>query len=261
MVLPFDPTGTMPLGVLTVENKSLDEANVKDVARIEVRNFLGSVPGCVAPVVVGGKDRTVLVYLDPKKMESRQLSPLDVVDALKQNNMMVTPGIAYFGNNQLLLDTNMMVDKVKELDDMPIRADAGDSVFLRDIGHAEDSYAIQTSRVHIDGRREVYVPIYRQQGASSLAVAEASRTNSSTSKSGCPAGHEADVRHGPVGLHPRGHPQLDRRGDRRRRPGLDHDPGLPGQLAHDADRQHCPFRWRSSARSSAFMSPATPSTP
>src|SRR6202030_354131 len=113
VVLPFDPTGTMPLGVLTVENPFLDEAHVKDVARIQVRMFLGSVPGCIAPVVVGGKDRTVLLYLDPKKMETRHLSMLDVVKALKDGNMMVTPGVAYFGENQLLLDTNMMVDSVK----------------------------------------------------------------------------------------------------------------------------------------------------
>src|SRR3984957_20001747 len=123
VVLPFDPTATMPLGILTVENKQLDEANIKDVARIQVRNFLGSVKGCIAPVVVGGKDRTVLVYLDPKKMEARHVSMLDVVSALKQGNMMVTPGIAYFGDNQLLLDTNMMVEHVKELNDLPIRVD------------------------------------------------------------------------------------------------------------------------------------------
>ncbi|HEV8058359.1 MAG TPA: efflux RND transporter permease subunit [Gemmataceae bacterium] len=170
IVLPFDPTATMPLGVLTVENKNLDEANIKDVARIQVRNFLGAVPGCIAPVVVGGKDRTVLVYLDPKKMEARHVSMLDVVAALKQGNMMVTPGIAYFGNNQLLLDTNMMVEKVKELNDLPIRVDPANSIYLRDIGRAEDSFAIQSSRVRIDGSRQVYVPIYRQQGASSLAV-------------------------------------------------------------------------------------------
>src|SRR5438270_3469004 len=67
VVLPFDPTGTLPLGILTVTNPSLFEARVKDLARIDVRNMLGSVPGCVAPVVVGGRDRTVLIYLEPRK--------------------------------------------------------------------------------------------------------------------------------------------------------------------------------------------------
>jgi multidrug efflux pump subunit AcrB len=170
VVLPYDPTGTLPLGILTVKNPHLDEAHIKDVARIDVRNMLGAVPGCVAPVVVGGKDRTILVYLDPQKMEARRVSPLDVVNALKSGNLMVTPGTAYFGNNQVLLDTNVMVAKVDELNSFPIRSKPGDEVLLRDIGHAEDSYAIQTSRVRIDGRRQVYVPIYRQQGASSLDV-------------------------------------------------------------------------------------------
>jgi multidrug efflux pump subunit AcrB len=177
VTLPFDPTGTLPLGILTVSNKELDAAHLKDVARIDVRNMLGAVTGCVAPVVVGGKDRTVLVYLRPKDMEVRNVSPLDVVHALQKGNQMVTPGIAYFGKDQILLDTNVMVEKIDELNDFPIRTVPGDRVYLKDIGHAEDAYTIQTSRVRLvdesspTGRREVYVPIYRQQGASSLAVA------------------------------------------------------------------------------------------
>src|SRR6266446_9190508 len=79
VVLPFDPTGTLPLGILTVSNPHLDEAHVKDVARVDVRNMLGGVPGVVAPVVVGGKDRTILVYLDPKRLQAKKLSPVDVV--------------------------------------------------------------------------------------------------------------------------------------------------------------------------------------
>jgi multidrug efflux pump subunit AcrB len=137
--------------------------------------MLGAVPGCVAPVVVGGKDRTILIYLDPQKLEARKLSPLDVVRALQKGNVMVTPGTAYFGSNQVLLDSNVMVEKVEELNDLPIKFESGESIYLRDIGRAEDSYAIQSSRVRINDRREVYVPIYRQQGASSLAVANGVR--------------------------------------------------------------------------------------
>ena len=160
------------------------------ILRIQVRNLLGSVPGCIPPVTVGGKDRTVLVYLDPKKMEARHLSMLDVVKALKDGNMIVTPGIAYFGSNQLLLDTNMMVDDVKELDDLPIRTDLNNNVYMRDIGHVEDSYAIQTSRVRINGSRQVYVPIYRQQGSSSLTVCKGVQARLKYIQDRCPPGTE-----------------------------------------------------------------------
>src|SRR5262249_54280277 len=97
VVVPFDPTGTLPLGILTVSSPSrsgLDETALKDLARIEIRNMLGGVNGVVAPAVFGGKDRTILVYVNPKELQARRLSPLDVVDALSRQNFMVTPGVA-----------------------------------------------------------------------------------------------------------------------------------------------------------------------
>lgn len=175
VVLPFDPTGTLPLGILTVSNDKMVEQEVKDLARVEVRNRLGAVPGVVAPVVVGGKDRRVMIYLDPKKLEARNLSPVDVVNALDRGNMMVSPGTAYFGDNQVSLDTNMMVRTVDELNDMPIVFEPGRQVFLRDVGLAVDDAVIQKSRVRVNGKQQVFVPIYRQAGSSSLAVADGVR--------------------------------------------------------------------------------------
>src|SRR5262245_521249 len=125
VVLPFDPTGTLPLGILTVSNPELDEARVKDLARIDVRNMLGAVPGVVAPVVVGGEERTILVYLDPLKLQAPHLSATDVVRALADGNLMVTPGTAYFGDNQVLLDTNAMVSSVADLNELPVRLPGG----------------------------------------------------------------------------------------------------------------------------------------
>jgi multidrug efflux pump subunit AcrB len=182
VVLPFDPTGTMPLCILTVESPHMDEAHVKDIARVDVRNMLGAVKGCVAPVVIGGKDRTILIYLDPERLEARHLSPLDVVNALQKSNIMVSPGTAYFGKAQVLLDTNVMVDRIEELNNFPIVTERGAAVFLRDVGEARDSNAIQTSRVRVSSKdsrwvphRQVYVPVYRQQGASTVAVVEGVR--------------------------------------------------------------------------------------
>src|SRR5262249_32038917 len=130
VVLPFDPTGTLPLGILTVSIPGKTEAEVKDYARIDIRNMLGAVPGCVPPVVVGGKDRTILIYLKPREMEARKVSPLEVVGALQKGNLMVTPGTAYFGEYQALLDSNVMVKDVAELNDLPIRIKPGDNVYL-----------------------------------------------------------------------------------------------------------------------------------
>src|SRR5262245_11597083 len=175
VVMPFDPTGTLPLGIITVSNPDLGEATVKDLARIEVRNALGRVRGAVAPVVVGGKDRAVMIYLDPKKMEARGLAPTDVVRALDEGNFIASPGSVYVGNDQIALDTNVLLSEVEDFNDLPIKIGPDTQILLKDIGRAEDSYNIQKSRVRVNGHRQVFVPVYRQQGASSLAVAEGVR--------------------------------------------------------------------------------------
>ncbi|CAN5345889.1 efflux RND transporter permease subunit [soil metagenome] len=170
--LPFDPTGTIPLGILTVSNPNMAEQAVKDLARVEVRNRLGGVRGCVAPVVVGGKDRRIMIYLNHQKLEARNLSPVDVVKALDLGNMMISPGTAYIGDNQIALDTNAMARTVADLNVIPIVFDGDRHILLSDIATAEDDAVIQKSRVRVNGRQQVFVPIYRQQGASSLDVAD-----------------------------------------------------------------------------------------
>jgi CzcA family heavy metal efflux pump len=188
VVLPFDPTGTLPLGILTVSNSSMVEQEVKDLARINVRNMLGAIPGVVAPVVIGGKDRQIMIYLDPKRLEARGLSPVDVVHALDRGNMMTSPGTAYFGDYLVSLDTNLLVRNVDELNDLPIVFEPGRQIYLRDVGQALDDAVIQKSRVRINGRQQVYVPIYRQVGASSLAVADGVRQAIPTIEANLPEG-------------------------------------------------------------------------
>ena len=75
VVLPFDPTSTTPVALVTLDSKTQDESILYDVARYEVRNFIMQQPGAVAPVVIGGKIRAVMLYLDATKMQARKLSP------------------------------------------------------------------------------------------------------------------------------------------------------------------------------------------
>src|SRR5262245_56098807 len=191
VVLPFDPTGTLPLGIITVSNQEMSEAEVKDLARVQVRNALGRVRGAVAPVVVGGKDRRVMIYLDPQKLEAYRLSPVDVVKALDGGNFMTTPGSAYFGEDQVALDSNVMYRDVEEFNDLPLRF--GDTqIYLRDVGHAHDANVIQKSRVRINGRAQVYIPVYRQSGASSLAVADGTKAELAEIEKELPEGSKLD---------------------------------------------------------------------
>ena len=113
-----------------------------------------------------------MIYLDPKKLESRGIAPTDVVRALDEGNFIASPGSVYIGDNQIALDSNVLLAEVADFNDLPIRIGPDVQVLLKDIGHAEDAYYIQKSRVRVNGRRQVFVPVYRQSGASSLSVAE-----------------------------------------------------------------------------------------
>ena len=113
---------------------------------------------------------------------------------------MVTPGTAYFGYNQVLLDTNMMVDKVEELNEFAHPA-SQDSVYLQDIGHAEDSYAIQTSRVRIDGHAaRCYVPIYRHRAPAASRSSNGVKERILHRRARLSAGNQTRLRDGPIDL-------------------------------------------------------------
>ena len=177
IVRPFDPTATLPLCILSVSSPDgrHDEAELQDIARVDLRNQLGGLPGVVAPTAFGGRERAVMVYVRPKDMEARQISPLDVVRSLHNYNAMLAAGTSKFGDEEVQLDSNALLYNVADFNQVPIKIDEDRQVYLRDVGEARDASRIQTALVRIDGRPQVYVPVYRQQGASSLSVVDSVR--------------------------------------------------------------------------------------
>ncbi|HZP14287.1 MAG TPA: efflux RND transporter permease subunit, partial [Nocardioides sp.] len=172
VVLPFDPTGTVPACLVTVDSKTWGESILYDVARYEVRNMIMSSPGANSPVVFGGKLRAVLALVDPVKMEARGLSMLDVMNAIENYNLFLPTGDANIGLMDYAIDSNSMFSLVERMADIPLRTKPGATAFLGDIATPKDTHLIQTTVVRVNGRREVYIPVYRQQGASTLRVVD-----------------------------------------------------------------------------------------
>jgi multidrug efflux pump subunit AcrB len=170
VILPFDPTGTTPVCLIALDSKTQSESILYDVGRYEVRNMIMGVQGAVAPVVYGGKLRAVLAYLNPVKLQAQHLSPLDVMNAIDQYNIFLPTGDAKFGTMDYALDSNSMYELVDRMGDIPIKSHEGKIVFLRDVAEPKDKSLIQTNIVRVNGRKQVYIPVYRQQGASTLAV-------------------------------------------------------------------------------------------
>ncbi len=170
VVLPFDPTSTTPVALVALDSKTHPESILYDVARYEVRNMIMQQPGAVAPVVIGGTLRSVMIYLDETKMQSRNLSPAQVMQSVDKYNLFFPSGDVRVGDLDLALSSNSMFDLVARMGKIPISARLHSFGFLEDLGKPEDAALIQTNVVRVNGRRQVYIPIYRQLGASTLSV-------------------------------------------------------------------------------------------
>ncbi|HEV7223321.1 MAG TPA: efflux RND transporter permease subunit [Pirellulales bacterium] len=176
VILPFDPTSTVPTCLVALDSHGKQsEAIMYDVGRYEVRNFIMAQPGAISPVVYGGKLRAVLAYLNRDKLQARGLSPLDVMNALDAYNLFMPTGDAKFGDRDVAIDSNSMYDLPEEMGAIPLRTVHGNAAYLRDVATTQDTAFIQTNVVRVGSKgkpseRQVYIPVYRQLGSSTLAV-------------------------------------------------------------------------------------------
>ncbi|MFN8006803.1 MAG: efflux RND transporter permease subunit [Terriglobia bacterium] len=194
MVMPFDPTATLPLALLSVSSPSFDETKLYDVAYFDLRNRLQGISGVIAPAVYGGRIRRILAYVNRDRLESRSLSPMDVVQTLQSFNTLIPTGDAKIGDFDYQINANGMVQDVDQMNKFTVKVDqSGSPVYLGDVAKVEDSHQIQTNVVHVNGKRQVYIPIYRQPGANTIGVVEAVKQSIREILTRLPMGINLDV--------------------------------------------------------------------
>ncbi len=173
MVMPFDPTASVPLCLVSVSNPDMTDSELYDVAYKNLRNNLQSISGVIAPAVNGGSLRRILAYVDPEKLEAHGLSIMDVHRALREQNVLIPAGSAKIQTKEFYIYTNAIPDQVALLNEAPISIGAdGQPVFFRDVGEVADTKQIQSNIVRVNGRPLVYVPVYRQPGANTIAIVD-----------------------------------------------------------------------------------------
>ncbi|HZZ79076.1 MAG TPA: efflux RND transporter permease subunit [Gemmataceae bacterium] len=171
VILPYDPTSSTPVCLVALNSKTQGESVLYDTARYQVRMMVMASRGANAPVVYGGKIRTILAYLDRDRLQAHGLAPTDVMHALDRFNIFIPAGDAKFGLFNYTFDSNAMYDSVERMGDIPIKVDRnGRTIFLKEVATPKDAATIQTNVVRVDGRRQVYIPVYRQSGYSTLSV-------------------------------------------------------------------------------------------
>jgi multidrug efflux pump subunit AcrB len=163
VVLKFDAS-SLPVCLVTFKGKGLSETQLRDAAQIPARNQIANVPGASVPQPFGGRYRQIMIYTDPYKLESHQLSLMDTVRAINDANLILPAGDVSLGPIDYNIYTNSQLRSVDEIDQLPLKISGGVPVRVRDVGNAKDAEQIQTNVVRVDGQRSVYIPVLKQGG-------------------------------------------------------------------------------------------------
>src|SRR5271167_871567 len=175
VVLKFDAS-SLPVALVTVKGEGLNETQLHDYAQFQIRNQIAVVPGAEIPGVFGGIYRQIMVYVDPYKLASRQLSMMDVVGAVNDSNLILPAGDVKMGPYDYFVYSNSLVDNMDQLGKVPLKVKGNSWVTVNDVGKAEDAHGIQSNIVRIDGQRSAYIPIMKQGGdTNTIAVVDGVR--------------------------------------------------------------------------------------
>jgi multidrug efflux pump subunit AcrB len=165
LVVKFDAS-SLPVCLVTVKGEGLNETQLHDLAQFQIRNQIAVVKGAEIPAVFGGKYRQAMIYVDPYKLFSRQLSVMDVVDAVNNSNLILPAGDVKIGSSDYYVYSNSLVQNVPDLDSVPIKTVGTRWVSVGDIGEAKDASQLQYNIVRIDGQKSADIPIMKSGGDS-----------------------------------------------------------------------------------------------
>jgi multidrug efflux pump subunit AcrB len=166
----FD-AGSVAIGQLVFSSETRTLGEMQDLALNRVRPLFATLPGVSAPPPFGGSQRTIVVTLNPDKLQQYHVSPEEAIVAVNKASLVMPSGNMWTGKIERIARTNAVLGgNLAELLATPIRPVSGTTVYLRDIGTIENGTDLVTAYAHVNGRRTVYIPVTKRADASTLTV-------------------------------------------------------------------------------------------
>jgi multidrug efflux pump subunit AcrB len=167
---------SVPILQLGLSGNGLSEQQLNDLGQNFLRPQLVTVPAAVIPFLYGGKQRQVMVDLNPGLLQSKGLSPQDVLNAVQQQNLILPSGTAKMGPFEYDVRLNASTRTVPELNDLPVKVVGNSTIYLRDVANVRDAFAPQTNIVRQDGHRGALVSVLKAGNASTIDVVKGIRS-------------------------------------------------------------------------------------
>jgi multidrug efflux pump subunit AcrB len=161
---------TVPILQLGLSGKGLSEQQLNDLGLNFIRPQLVTIPGAVVPNVYGGKQRSIMLNLDPKLLQAKGLSPADVLNAMAAQNVVLPGGTAKIGQDEYDIRINSSPVTLAGISDLPLRQVNGTTIYLHDVATVSDGNIPQTNIVRQDGHRGVLLTVLKSGNASTLSV-------------------------------------------------------------------------------------------
>ena len=167
---------SVPILQLALSGQGLSEQQLGDIGLNFVRTGLVSVPGAAIPYPYGGKQRQVQVDLDTNALQAKGLSPLDVVNAINNQNLILPAGTAKIGNYEYEVDMNGAPSTVAELNNLPIKDVGTSTIYIHDVANVRDGFPPQTNIVRVNGQRSSLMTILKAGDVSTLDIISTVKT-------------------------------------------------------------------------------------
>ena len=181
---------SVPIIQLALGGKTLSEAELYDYGIYRVRQQIAPIQGITLPLPYGGKPRQVMVDLDPQALLAKSISAGDVSTAVSLQNLTLPSGSVKLGTREYRVSLNSSPNAVAMLNDLPVKVVNGATVYLRDVAHVRDGFAVQTNMVRQDGRRSVLLTVIKKGGASTLTIVKQLKELLPTIRAAAPPGLE-----------------------------------------------------------------------
>ena len=138
---------TVPVLQVGLNSDTLSEQQLFDYGNNFIRTQISTVPGASMPFPYGGKSRLVSVDLDSAALQAKGLSPVDVVNAVSAQNLILPTGTAKLGSLEYNVEMNGSPQTIAEMNDLPVKTVNGSTIYMKDVAHVRDGYSPQTNVV------------------------------------------------------------------------------------------------------------------
>jgi len=161
---------SVPIIQLALSGQKLSEQQLFDLGVNFIRTRLVTIPGVAIPYPYGGKQRQIVVDLNTTALQSKGLSPLDVVNAISAQNLILPAGTSKIGPLEYDVDINASPQTVEELNQLPVKTVGSTTIYIRDVAFVRDGFPPQTNIARVNGQRASLLTVLKTGNTSTLDI-------------------------------------------------------------------------------------------